>query len=154
MLGNQAELLRAGDGLGAVGRAKNVEEIGDVFVAVSRGTASSSAMRGFGAPAGSGTRTSSSRAVSCSAGPGAPRRFLAGEDPDVALRAGQGERPGQAVHCGVLVACGWQRQRPQRLDLEEPRFRRDWGRTSQARPLSAGQGPKWEADGLGYRWRA
>jgi hypothetical protein len=49
----------------------------------------------------------------------AHRRTLVGEHPDVALGAGQGERLGQGVHGGVLLAAGRQSQRPQRLDLDD-----------------------------------
>ena len=47
------------------------------------------------------------------------RRPLVGEDPDIALRAGQGERAGQRVHRAVCLTAGGQRQRPQRADLDQ-----------------------------------
>ena len=47
------------------------------------------------------------------------RRPLVGEHPDIALRAGQGERRGQDIHRAGLLAGGRQRQRPQRLDLDD-----------------------------------
>ena len=47
------------------------------------------------------------------------RRPLVGEDPHVALRAGQGERPGQRGHRSRLLAAGRERQRPQRAGLDE-----------------------------------
>jgi hypothetical protein len=77
LLGEQAELAGAGDGLGAVGRAELAQQVADVLLTVSRVTTSSAAMRGFGMPAASSTRISSSRPASSSARPGtgpAPRR--------------------------------------------------------------------------------
>ena len=47
------------------------------------------------------------------------RRSLVGEDPDMALRAGQGERRSQRVHRRGLLAAGGQAQRPQRADLDQ-----------------------------------
>ena len=47
------------------------------------------------------------------------RRPLVGEDPDIALRAGQRERFGQGVHRVGVPAAGGQRQRPQRAGLDE-----------------------------------
>ena len=47
------------------------------------------------------------------------RRPLVGEDPDITLRAGQGERLGQHVHRAVCLTAGGQRQRPQRADLDQ-----------------------------------
>ena len=45
------------------------------------------------------------------------RRALVGEDPDVALRAGQHQRLGQGGHRGGFLAGG--RQRPQRAGLDD-----------------------------------
>jgi hypothetical protein len=47
------------------------------------------------------------------------RRALIGEHPDITLRAGQRERPGQGVHRGVLLAGGRQCESPQRADLDD-----------------------------------
>ena len=47
------------------------------------------------------------------------RRPLVGEDPDVTLRAGERERPGQGVDRACLHPAGGQRQRPQRAGLDE-----------------------------------
>ena len=47
------------------------------------------------------------------------RRSLVGEDPDIALRAGQGEHVGQRGHRAVCITAGGQRQRPQRADLDQ-----------------------------------
>ena len=47
------------------------------------------------------------------------RRPLVGEDPGVALRAGEGKRLGQGGDGGGLVAAGRQRQCPQRLDFDD-----------------------------------
>ncbi len=46
------------------------------------------------------------------------RRSLVGEDPDIALRAGQRERIGEGVHRVGVLAAGGQRQRPQRAGLD------------------------------------
>ena len=47
------------------------------------------------------------------------RRALVGEDPDIALRAGQRERFGQGGHRGGFLAAGCQRQCPQRAGLDD-----------------------------------
>jgi hypothetical protein len=47
------------------------------------------------------------------------RRSLVGEDPDIALRAGQGERFGQACHRVRILAHGGERQRPQCPGLDD-----------------------------------
>ena len=47
------------------------------------------------------------------------RRALVGEDPYVALRAGEQERPGEGGDRACLIAGGGQRQRPQRADLDQ-----------------------------------
>ena len=47
------------------------------------------------------------------------RRALVGEDPDVALWAGQRQSRGQGVHRRGLLAAGRQGQRPQRAGLDE-----------------------------------
>jgi hypothetical protein len=47
------------------------------------------------------------------------RRSLVGEDPDIALRAGQGERSGQTVHRVRILAHGGERQRPQCPGLDD-----------------------------------
>jgi hypothetical protein len=47
---------------------------------------------------------------------GHPGGGLVGEDPDIALRAGQRQRPGRR---GRFLTGGRQRQRPQRADLDE-----------------------------------
>ena len=47
------------------------------------------------------------------------RRALIGEYPDIALRAGEDERPGQGIHRSPLLAPGGQRQRPQRADRDQ-----------------------------------
>ena len=49
-LRNQAELVRPGNGLGAVGCAEFAKDVADVLLTVSSVTTSSSAMRGFGVP--------------------------------------------------------------------------------------------------------
>ena len=49
----------------------------------------------------------------------AHRLAFVGEHPDIALRAAQGQRPGQGLRRGVLVAAGGQGQRLQRADLDE-----------------------------------
>ena len=47
------------------------------------------------------------------------RRALVGEDPDVALRAGEHERPGQGRDRACFIAAGRQSQRPQRAGLDQ-----------------------------------
>ena len=47
------------------------------------------------------------------------RRALVGEEADITLRAGDGERLGQGVHRSLLLAAGGQRQCPQRADLDQ-----------------------------------
>jgi hypothetical protein len=47
------------------------------------------------------------------------RRSLIGEDPDITLRAGQREHGGEGVHRVGVLAAGGQRQRPQRVDLDQ-----------------------------------
>jgi len=47
------------------------------------------------------------------------RRALVGEDPPVALRAGEQERPGEGGDRACLVAGGGQCQRPQRAGLDQ-----------------------------------
>ena len=46
------------------------------------------------------------------------RRALVGEDPDIALRAGQREHGGEGVHRVGVLAAGGQRERPQRTGLD------------------------------------
>ena len=46
------------------------------------------------------------------------RRALVGEDPDIALRAGQREHVSEGVHRVGVLAAGGQRQRPQRAGLD------------------------------------
>ena len=47
------------------------------------------------------------------------RRALVGEDPDIALGAGQRERLSQGIHRGGFLAAGRQRQRPQRAGFDD-----------------------------------
>jgi hypothetical protein len=49
----------------------------------------------------------------------AHRSALVGKDPDVALRAGQRDRLGQGTEGAAVIAMGGQRQRPQRLNLDD-----------------------------------
>ena len=49
----------------------------------------------------------------------AHRRTLVGEHSGIALRASEGEHPGQDVHRAGLLAAGSQSQRPQRLGLDD-----------------------------------
>ena len=50
---------------------------------------------------------------------GTHRRAFVGEDPDVALGTAEGERLGQGIHRGRVVAAGRQRQRLQREYLDD-----------------------------------
>src|SRR5215471_11048085 len=50
---------------------------------------------------------------------GRHRRAFVGEHPDIALRGGQGKRPGKFFCGGGLVTGGRERQRPQRPDLDD-----------------------------------
>ena len=47
------------------------------------------------------------------------RRALVGEDPDIALRAGELERLGESRDRACFISGGCQRQRPQRARLDE-----------------------------------
>ena len=95
-LQNEAELTGQGNGLGAVGRAELAQQVADVLFTVSRLTTNSPAMRGFGAPAASSARDSSSRGQLLHQA-GTPRRRLAGGPPWYAVgrtpaATGQGSR--------------------------------------------------------------
>src|SRR6266542_271601 len=109
------------------------------FFTVSSATYSSSAIWWFCLPAASRRSTSNSRSLSASTRPGttAPPG-LAGDAPHVALSPGERDRLGQGGHRAGFLAAGRQRQRLQRLDLDDaasPLLRRRRG----AQPLQQPQ---------------
>jgi hypothetical protein len=73
---------------------------------------------------------------------GVHRRALVGKDPDMAVSAAKRERLGQRAEGAGVIAAGGQRQRPQRLDLDDAAGPALAGRGAE-QPLQEGKCRAW-----------